>query len=139
MTARNLYGQDGDEYLVDDIEEIAERAWDDGAESPIEVLEWEGKLIRDAFNVPCWLAVAVERICEYDLEEMMDAGGNVWDKLTDRASAPEVVEAFTAAIDLLFEPVKGWRVAQNCVGAYRVSWEDGDPSRTPDFKIEKIR
>jgi hypothetical protein len=129
----NLFSQPGGETMYDDVESVAVRAWEDGAESPVTVEEWTAKPLRSFVRT----GHVIDRVCEYDLEEYLDEWGDVAGHLERRAADPDVIAAFDAALDLLFRDVT-WRWADELVGHWTVSWsENDDDAGAPDFKIDE--
>lgn len=130
MSDDNLFGLDGDEDLNDDMETVAERAWDGGHESRVLVEEWTAKPLRQFVNT----ANVIDHIVEYDVEEYLDQYGHATEKLAANGLRWEVIAAFDAALDLLFEGIS-WRWADVHVATWRVTWED---SEHPEFHYERL-
>jgi hypothetical protein len=125
----NLFGVDGAEYLNDSVEEVAERAWYDGRQSPILIQEWTSKPIRLFARADS----IIDRIAEYDLEEYLDEDGRVTEHIEKRAQDPEVIAAFDHALDLLLKDA-GWRWADEHIATWTVTWDESDP---PEFHYER--
>jgi hypothetical protein len=129
-TTPHLFGLYGAEELNDTVEEVAERAAEDGYESPIEIEEWTSKPLRAFIHA----SNAIDHVIEWDTEDYCDDHGQVRERLEKRAVDPEVVAAFDAALDLLFKDV-GWRWADQLVARWTVTWDaDMDP---PEFRYER--
>jgi hypothetical protein len=123
VSDKHLYGFPEDESLSDDVAEVAEQAWDDGREPPLEIYEWTSAPMRSFAKVGPML----DHLIEYQLEDYHDEFGNSSDFLEERAEDPAVVAAFEAALDLLFEGMK-WRWADKHVATWTVTWTPDDNS-----------
>lgn len=133
MSDDHLYGLDGAEEMEADVQTVAERAWEDGYDSPIEVEEWTSKPIRQFINS----SNVIDHIIEYDCEDYLDMHGRVADYLEERAKEPAVIAAFDDALDILFKGC-GWSWADRRVALWTVTWEGDDEDKgPPTFTYER--
>lgn len=131
MTTDRLYGLPGAEDMLDCMEDVAQRAWDDGMESPIKIEEYTTKQIRSFVKAEHLL----DHIVEYQLEEALDEYGKVADKLEARSKEPHILALFDTALDRFLEDI-GWCWADRLVATWVCEWtgEFENPTFTKEEK-----
>lgn len=125
----NLFCQDGDEYLDDDIAAVWERIYDDLPEpadrEPGDPVQWE---IQEWTSTPLGsFLTSTDRILERIEEDLYDETGEAAQATIENAvGKPEVVAAFEYARALLARHLSGFSMADRHIATHIITLDEHD-------------